>query len=60
MTHSSRCIEGAKALKGCKYILTSKKATLRSKDNDNFLGKEISTGSELLKKNCRADWQSAW
>lgn len=43
-------IEEAKALKGCKYILTSKKATLRTKDNDAFLGKEISKGSELLKK----------
>ena len=43
-------IEGAKALKGCKYILTSKKATLRTKDNDAFLGKEISKGSELFKK----------
>ena len=43
-------IEGAKALKGCKYILTFKKATLRTKDNDAFLGKEISKGSELFKK----------
>ena len=43
-------IEGAKALKDCKYILTSKKATLRTKDNDTFLGKEISKGSKHLKK----------
>lgn len=43
-------IEGAKALKGCKYILTSKKPTLRTKDNDAFLGKKISKGSELFKK----------
>lgn len=44
------CIEGAKVLKGCKYTLTSKKATHRTKDNGTFLGKEISKGSELLKK----------
>lgn len=43
-------IAAAEALKGSKYILTSKRATLLTKDNDAEKGKVISRGSELFKK----------
>ena len=42
--------EGARALKGSKYILTSSRATLKSKADEAFEGKVISNGSELIKK----------
>jgi len=40
----------ADALKGSKYILTSKRETLAAKDQDAEEGKIISRGSELFKK----------
>ncbi|MGN0893862.1 MAG: transposase [Succinivibrio sp.] len=40
----------ANALKGSKYILTSKRETLKAKDQDAKEGKVISRGSELFKK----------
>ena len=40
----------AKALKWSKYILTSKRETLKSKDQDAKEGKVISRDSELFKK----------
>lgn len=40
----------ANALKGSKYILTSKRKTLKAKDQDAEEGKIISRGSELFKK----------
>lgn len=40
----------ADALKGSKYILTSKRETLTAKDQDTEEGKIISRGSELFKK----------
>ena len=41
-------IEAAKQLKGSKYILTSKRSTLRQKDREAIEGKVISKGSELF------------
>ena len=43
-------IAAAAALKGSKYILTSKRETLSAKDQDAEEGKIISRGSELFKK----------
>ena len=43
-------IAAADALKGSKYILTSKRETLSAKDQDAEEGKIISRGSELFKK----------
>ena len=40
--------EAAKQLKGSKYILTSKRATLQKKDKEALEGKVISKGSELF------------
>ena len=40
--------EAAKQLKGSKYILTSKRCTLKQKDTDALEGKVISKGSELF------------
>lgn len=40
--------EGAKALKGSKYILTSKRSTLRKKDQEASEGKVIQKGSALF------------
>lgn len=43
-------IAAANALKGSKYILTSKRENLSAKDQDAEEGKIISRGSELFKK----------
>ena len=43
-------IAAAEALKGSKYILTSKRVTLEAKDQEAADGKIISRGSELFKK----------
>ena len=40
--------EGAKALKGSKYILTSKRSTLQKKDQEASEGKIIQKGNELF------------
>ena len=40
--------EAARLLKGSKYILTSKRATLQKKDKEAIAGKIISKGSELF------------
>ena len=41
--------QGAKALKGSKYILTSKRSTLRKKDREASDGKVIQKGSDLFR-----------
>ena len=41
--------QGAKALKGSKYILTSKRSTLRKKDREASNGKVIQKGSDLFR-----------
>lgn len=42
--------EAAEALKGCKYILTSRRNTLFAKEDATHKGEVISKGSELFKK----------